>query len=378
LGEPGVNVPARWEWEHKDFVVRDVKLKPEHDLSSVDRVVTYSIVVKKEFQENIFPIYVPPAPQASQQSTATTKSAGATDVVTTDAYWAKASDQARSTSKWIATALGAALLAIVGTAPLSSLGGKHIDWFSLSGALVAAGLFLLGVTMFMVISVLVPGITTFGDLMKPIRGWKVWMSIPKAREDMADRTADQHGVQFPIGVNSLNELGHRIRIDEMTLEKISKSLARETDKDRITKWTKIKEERGQWLQSLIDETTRWVIVGSYLSIKVKSERARSIGLACGLLGGAFVVIGYIGLQAPATQETVTYAVVPSDTNSQTRKTLGTSCDAFTAVPVASDTARNTVTLYVVGGKGCTVNQRVVLPTSDLARVTPSPTPTKTS
>jgi hypothetical protein len=232
--------------------------------------------------------------------------------------------------------------------------------------------------MFMVLSVLVPGITTFRDLMKPIQGRKVWMSIAKAREDMADRLAAKQGVQFPIGVNSLNELGHRIRIDEMTLEKIAKSLARETDKDRITKWTQIKEERGQWLQSLIDEAAKWVIVGSYLSIKVKSDRARTIGLACGIAGGALVIAGYIGFQAPATQEAVTYAVVPSDATSQTRKTLGASCDAFTAVPLASDTAKNTVTLYVTGGEGCTVNKRVVLPTNELGRVIPSPKPTKTS
>jgi len=195
---------------------------------------------------------------------------------------------------------------------------------------------------------------------------------------MADSAAAKQGVQLPIGVHSLNELGHRIRIEEMTLDAIAVRLAAETDENRTKKWTQIKTDRGQWLQSLIDAAAQWVIVGSYLSIKVKSERARSIGLACGLLGGTLLIIGYVGLQAPVTQETVAYAVVPSEATSETRKVLGKSCDAFTAVPIATDTSKNTVTLYVTGGEGCAVNKRVVLPTKELARVTPSPAPTKTS
>jgi hypothetical protein len=62
----------------------------------------------------------------------------------------------------------AALAAIVGTAPLSHLGGQDIDWTSGYGVLIAVGLVLLGFSLAMVLAVLVPGITGFPDLMKPI------------------------------------------------------------------------------------------------------------------------------------------------------------------------------------------------------------------
>jgi hypothetical protein len=84
-------------------------------------------------------------------------------------------------------------------------------------------------------------------------------------------------VDLPIGVHSLNELGHRIRIEEMTLNKIVEELAKGTDQNQIEAWTKVKEIRDKWLQHLEDERVQWAIVGSYLSIKVKSDRARSMG-----------------------------------------------------------------------------------------------------
>jgi len=324
-----------------------------------------------------------------------TKSADQTDATaTTDAFWAKAPDQARSTAKWIATVIGAALAAIVGTAPLSPLGGKDIDWVSLSGLLIGIGLALLGVTIFLVLSVLVPGIPTFADLMKPIPvpkflrwelPWWIPMSTPRARWLMAEKVAEKNGVQLPIGIHSLNELGYGIRIEEMTLDRIAERLAQTKDKDQIAAWTKVKTDRGQWLESLKSSVAQWTIVGSYLSVKVRSDRARSIGLVSGIVGGALLVAGYIGVQAPtSTQETVSYAVIPSSPTSQARKTLGAACDVFAAVPLATDKRTDEVTLYVTGGNNCAVNKRVELPAKQIAAVTPSPTttteptPTKTS
>jgi hypothetical protein len=385
---PTSSAPAE-VWNARGFDPKRVELFYDADVRWVQRRVTYGTGDGSQgsFTEPIFPIYVPPV--AEQTDARTTRSADQADpTATTDAFWAKAPDQARSTAKWIATVIGAALAAIVGTAPLSPLGGKDIDWVSLPGFLIVIGLVLLGGTIFLVLSVLVPGIPTFADLMKPIPvpkflGWELpwWipMSTPRARWLMAEKVAEKNGVQLPIGIHSLNELGYGVRIEEMTLDKIAERVAQTKDKVEIEAWTRVKTDRGHWLESLKSNVAQWTIVGSYLSVKVRSDRARSIGLVCGIVGGALLVAGYIGVQAPsATQETVSYVVIPSSDTSQARKTLGAACDVFTAVLLATDKRTDTVTLYITGGNNCTVNERVELPAKEIAAVTPGPTPTKTS
>jgi len=307
---PTAPQPPIWE---QDFQVTKVELDPDYTLKEVKRTVTYKIGVGgaevEAPKEHLYPIYVPAVPAADPNKTAgASKPAGGADLVaTTDAYWAKAAEQARSTAKWIATVLGAALVAIVGTAPLSPLGGQDIDWQSTYGYMIGVGLLLLGVTLFMVVSVLVPGITAFPNLMKPIRfGW-IPGTIPWARRVMAKKAAARHGVALPIGIESLNELGHRIRIEEMTLDEIAKEAENKITElktanrpktvlsDMATFWDNVRQARGQWLQHIQDEAAQWVIVGSYGSVKVKSDRARSIGLLAGLVGGALVIIGYVSI-----------------------------------------------------------------------------------
>src|SRR5215831_14650301 len=56
------------------------------------------------------------------------------------------------------------LAAIIGTAPLTPLGGKDVHWLSLPGLAIVGGIVLLGVTLFMVTAVLVPGMTFFTNL----------------------------------------------------------------------------------------------------------------------------------------------------------------------------------------------------------------------
>ncbi len=56
-------------------------------------------------------------------------------------YWSKAGNRLRDSAKWMATVLGAAIAAIIGTTPLASLNGHHLQ---LAAALIGlAGLILL-------------------------------------------------------------------------------------------------------------------------------------------------------------------------------------------------------------------------------------------
>jgi hypothetical protein len=103
------------DWDAEEFSVKGVELHYDAYVSKFLRTVTYTTgdAEKKSFTEEIFPIYVPPV--SEQTDAEKPKADGSDSVRATDAYWAKTSDQARSTAKWLATAIGAALLAIVGT-----------------------------------------------------------------------------------------------------------------------------------------------------------------------------------------------------------------------------------------------------------------------
>lgn len=76
--------------------------------------------------------------------------------------WANASNQARATAKWLATILGLALAALIGSAPLSGLRGEYIPWYAY--VIGGAGLACIAVTLFLVVRVLVPQVTDFEDL----------------------------------------------------------------------------------------------------------------------------------------------------------------------------------------------------------------------
>jgi hypothetical protein len=90
---------------------------------------------KGPFKELIWPVYVPrPASESAGDQGGKKQDDKASDgspaVSAADKYWAEAAGQARSTAKWIATSLGAALAAIIGTAPLTPTSRAASAWYS--------------------------------------------------------------------------------------------------------------------------------------------------------------------------------------------------------------------------------------------------------
>jgi hypothetical protein len=338
------------------------------------------------FKELIWPVYVPtPASESAGDQDGNKKddkaSGGSPAVSAADKYWADAASQARSTAKWIATSLGAALAAIIGTAPLTPLGGKAVDWLSWPGLAIAGGIALLGVTLVMVTSVLVPGVTFFTNLKgsKDAKRWRRWwrdhLPVCWAQRALGRRAASDHGVLLPIGITSLDELGQRCRLDELTLDKVCEKLA-EVPKGHAGKaesdfWEQVKTDRGKILQGYIDESMQWVILANYVAVKVRADLARSIGLALGLVGTVLLVWGYIAIQPsePApTANTATYVVLNVSPTSPARTALGGACNAFTGVALRGAPAGK-LAIYVTGGKGCKTG-RVEVPAGDVGTVQP--------
>ena len=185
---------------------------------------------------------------------------------------------------------------------------------------------------------------------------------------------------LPIGVATLDELGHRVRLEELTLNSVAEALAEADPGAEGTAarafWTEVKRGRGQILQGYLDEVVQWVVVASYVGVKVRADRARSIGLAAGLVGAMALVWGYIAIQpttAAPTATVSTYVVLDPAAASPVRQVLGPECDAFTGVALRGAPAGK-LAVYVIEGAGCRTGS-VVLPTGGVVTVAlPSATP----
>jgi hypothetical protein len=112
-------------------------------------------------------------------------------------------------------------------------------------------------------------------------------------------------------------------------------------------------------------------MANYVAVKVCADRARSIGLALGLAGTAFLVWGYIAIQPhepTPTANTATYVVLNVSPTSPARTALGGACDAFTGIALRGAPA-DKLAIYVTGGKGCKTG-RVEVPAADVGTVQP--------
>jgi hypothetical protein len=183
--------------------ILEVEIEPPAEKSMVvTRKVTYAKVgIRGWFRETVSPIYVPDR----SEDKATDSSAAMTAF---QKHWDESATQARTTAKWIATALGAALATLVGTAPLTGLSDDYIP--SEAYTLAALGLVLVGVTLFLVLRVLVPGVTGFGDIMED-----------PAFAELRGKADRAKGVMLPTGIESLAELGARADLEAKTLNALA-------------------------------------------------------------------------------------------------------------------------------------------------------------
>jgi hypothetical protein len=59
---------------------------------------------------------------------------------------------------------------------------------------------------------------------------------------------------------------------------VRKGTGRACGEDPARVLGKVKTDRGKIQQGYIDELTQWIILGNYVAVKVRADRARSIGL----------------------------------------------------------------------------------------------------
>jgi hypothetical protein len=353
------------------------------------RVVTYRyrdqatpVVVEEAYMPIHVPDFKPPSPSDQARDA----------FAEFQKHWDGASSQAQTTAKWMATILGAALGVLIGTAPLSNLQDRVVP----ASALYTAGAALLsiGVTLFLVLRVLVPNVTSFGDVIdtgsRRRRGWQ--RRAGRKFEYLRQQACRGGGVMLPIGISSLTELGWRSQVDNFTLNRIAQKIdeleqvvaAKTLDRvgrraaiEQIRGLKNAQEVRGRWADYLRNEITQWTSIATYTVVRRSAGWARMLGLFCGLLATALIAWAFLQTHPklqPAPLKEYHIADAPGDAQVAAAKAqLGAACASFMGVITAVDKASNTLSLLVQPSERCQLAQ-ITVPAPQLA-LGPSPQPT---
>jgi hypothetical protein len=313
-----------------------VALDPQQD--ALWRTVTFGGDDEHKIREQVWPIWVP---QEDSDSSASDFEKSSED----------SASQARSTAKWVATILGAALAALIGSAPLS---GIRDDYIPRAAYLCAGfGLAFLVFTIFLVIRVLIPQVTLFGDFFKDDHF--------KDLEEIIERSS---GIMLPIGISTLAELGGRVRLEAITLNELARDAAEQSSPIGADLADSARTGRGKWLEYLSRQVDQWTAIASYDEVRQRVGFVRIGGLITGGIGTALIVLAFL-IPGASGGGLVTYRVLPNDNMADAAQAQlgGSSCASFKGVIVNTD-ANSILTVLVEDSTTCP-SATIMIPGKDL-------------
>jgi hypothetical protein len=205
-------------------------------------------------------------------------------------YWSDVGTRLRDSAKWTAAVLGAALATLIGTSPLSGMRKNTPSAAAI--ALGAAGLVLLGCTLFLVVQVMRPKSISFTDIQvsgtdagrwgrrSPLRRWK-------------ETVESQQDLYLPCGVKCLTGLRQSMIVEEITLVALAYAINLAQDEnDAITMLCHAREARAARLHELRDAAAQVAMIGEYYHLRYRSALATYGGVLSGLAGTAAVVAAF--------------------------------------------------------------------------------------
>jgi hypothetical protein len=219
-------------------------------------------------------------------------------------YWSAAGDRLRESAKWMATVIGAALAAVVGSSPSANLSSHHLQ--VVAAAIGLVGLSCLAVTMVLVLRVLQPPEVSFEQIEaagEPVDTRQSsdrhgqHNSLFKRGENNAlcrwkQKIESHQDLYLPCGVTSLGELRLSIRLEEATLVQLSWCGVDAADPSAAERLRSAQEARAARLLELRTAAARITAVGEYYAIQARSSLARYYGTAFGFLGTALIVLAF--------------------------------------------------------------------------------------
>jgi hypothetical protein len=213
-------------------------------------------------------------------------------------YWSTAGNRLRESAKLMATVLGAALAAVVGTSPLAALGSHHLH---VRAAVIGfMGLVSLGVTMVLVLRVMKPPAVSLEEIQEaqPANGFgkliPAWIYRHKKSSLYRWKwIVESHpDLYLPCGVDSVDELRAFIRLEEATL--VALSLTKEDiarpDVDNLV--GSAQTASAARLLELRTAAARITAIGEYYALRARSIQATYGGTTFGIAGTALIVLAF--------------------------------------------------------------------------------------
>lgn len=203
-------------------------------------------------------------------------------------YWSTVGNRLRDSAKWQATVLGAALAAVIGTSPLSGMREHRMHGAAIIVA--AAGLALLGATMFLILQVMRPQSVSYGDVecARP-RHWLPQRSLWKLREVINSH----QDLYLPCGVRCVSSLRESMIIEEATVMALSDAVAGAADAASAQALGDARAARAARLMQLRVAAARIAAIGEYYKLRTRSSWATYGGLPMGLLATAAIVTAFV-------------------------------------------------------------------------------------
>jgi hypothetical protein len=200
-------------------------------------------------------------------------------------YWAETGNRLRDSAKWMATVIGAALAALIGTSPLALIKGHHFGAVSL--ILGAIGLLSLGTTLFLIMQVMRPKALSFTDIqsarLRP---------FPGALGRWQDRVESHHDMYLPCGVRCLTTLRQSMIIEKITLIALAMAHEKPVGRTMCHELREAQAARAARLVELRNAAVRITTIGEYYALRSRSTWATYGGILCGLIGTAATIAAF--------------------------------------------------------------------------------------
>lgn len=202
-------------------------------------------------------------------------------------HWDATTTRLRDSAKWMAAVLGAALAAVIPTAPLADLNQRHIS--VVSAVLGLCGLLSLSITMLLILRVLRPLVLPYNKIEKA-RGWGRlgspyyrWKTMVSAHPDL----------YLPCQVGDLPTLRESITVEEITLMVLVRATEHVNDATR-KKLEHARAARAARLYEVRAAAASIVTIGVFYAVRARSTWATLGGAAFGLLGLILVIAAVTG------------------------------------------------------------------------------------
>jgi hypothetical protein len=227
--------------------------------------------------------------------------ASASPLADLQAHWEATTNRLRDSAKWMAAVLGAALAAVIPTAPHADLGRDISLWSAILGI---SGLACVSITMLLVLRVMQPQSVSYYQIQQakiPVGHLgRLYARVPERsrfRQVLESplyqwqQNIEQHpDMYLPCGVRSLCTLRDLMKVEEVTLVALARA-EEEADGQSVSKLLrKARAARAARLHELRTAAASIVALGVYYQVRARSTCATYLGVALGLIGVVAIIV----------------------------------------------------------------------------------------